>query len=169
MDCAQKLKSALLNYSTSRIDSDLCNEVVRLYDDLTKTANKIFTDMVNIFYKCYEEEAVIFEKQLGYEFADEEELEDVVISDLNRIYNNENPKHIPVDLNYKSLISGCYMKHLFYAAEDELDQPIAKALVFFGYDCVIFGKMAGNYRVVSEVFDVRTRDKSFASLYWSVI
>ena len=169
MDCAQKLKSALLNYSTSRIDSDLRNEVVRLYADLTKTANKIFTDMVNIFYKCYEEEAVIFEKQLGYEFADEEELEDVVISDLNRIYNNENPKHIPVDLNYKSLISGCYMKHLFYAAEDELDQPIAKALVFFGYDCVIFGKMAGNYRVVSEVFDVRTRDKSFASLYWSVI
>jgi hypothetical protein len=61
------------------------------------------------------------------------------------------------------------MKTLFYAAEDELDQPLAKSLLFFGFDLVVFGKMAGNFRIVSEVMDVRKREESLSSLCWSVI
>jgi hypothetical protein len=46
---------------------------------------------------------------------------------------------------------------------------VAKGLLYFGYDVVVFGKMAGNFRVVSEVLDVRERQTSLSSLYWSVI
>ena len=60
------------------------------------------------------------------------------------------------------------MDRLFYAAEDELDQVIAKGLEYWGYQVVILGRMAGRYRVVSEVLDVRTREQSLSNLYWSI-
>jgi hypothetical protein len=167
MQCALQLKQKLMDVSVT--DENLQQSVLDIFKDLDHFIVKIIKDMIQTFYKYYEEESMIFEKSLCNDLSDEEELEDYFVSDICRIYSNKSPKILPITLDYKSSISGKYMKKLFYAAEDELDQSIGKALLFFGIDTVIFGKMAGSYRIVSEVFDVRPRETSLSNLCWSLI
>lgn len=168
MDCALQLKRKLMNVYI--VDNQKHHEcVLDLFEDLDRFIVKIIKDMIQTFYKYYEEEAIIFEKTLGYLNDEEEEIEDCFVKDICRIYSNQETKFLPIHSDFKSKISGEYMKKLFYAAEDELDQSIGKALLFFGIDTVIFGKMAGSYRIVSEVFDVRPRETSLSNLCWALI
>lgn len=170
IECAVFLKTKLLTLDQhmDRPDIDL-DMISKIYHDLDYFLQRIYKELIENLYKYYEEESMIFEKRLGYDEPDEEELEDNLISDFYRIYANKEPKFLPISTEYTSTISGEYMKKLFYAAEDELDQCIAKALAFYNYDVVILGKMAGNYRIVSEVLDVRSRTTSLSSLCWSMI
>jgi hypothetical protein len=162
MQCALQLKQKLMDHLQQQ-------SVLDISKDLDYFIVKITKDMIQTFYKHYEEESMIFEKALCKDLLDEEELEDYFVSDIYRIYSNQSPKFLPITQDYNSSISGKFMKKLFYAAEDELDQSIGKALLFFGIDAVIFGKMAGSYRIVSEVFDVRPRETSLNNLCWSFI
>lgn len=52
-----------------------------------------------------------------------------------------------------------------YAAEDDLDQELAKEVIASGYDIVILEAMAGSCQIVTEVLDVRPRAESYNNLY----
>lgn len=167
LECAGFLQNKLLDYQEK---TNSPTDPTSLYEYLDKNIKKIIKDMIETFYKYYDEESMIFEKSIEYgEDAEEEEIEDLLFVDFHKLYCNRLPKYLPIDLEFKSKLTGEYMKKLFYAAEDELDQPLAKTLQFFGYDVVIFGKMAGSYRIVSEVLDVRTREQSLSKLVWTII
>lgn len=163
-------------------DSEMTGKeiVTNIYKNLKESLKNIERELVSLLYQYYEEEMNLFSQRAVmcntmsvetlYELDEyEEDVKDLIITDLHLIYRDKEPKYLPIDRFYKSTISSDYMKKLFYASEDELDQPIAKALLFFGFDIVIFGKMAGNFRIVSEVMDVRKREESLSSLCWSVI
>ena len=55
-----------------------------------------------------------------------------------------------------------------YAGEDEFDQPLCTEARRQGYDLVVLTRMIGNYQVVSEVLDTRTRDESLRNLIFAV-
>jgi len=54
----------------------------------------------------------------------------------------------------------------FYAAEDGLDQALARLGQALGYDVLIIEKGLGRYRLVKEILDTRPRMASFESLRW---
>lgn len=56
----------------------------------------------------------------------------------------------------------------FYSYEDELDQDICKFAHEEGYEVIILKMMNGTNRYVTEILDVRSRSKSFQSLYLMV-
>jgi hypothetical protein len=166
MECADYLISEF-EKTKEKSNSDVSN-----IHNLKHYVNKIDKEMVSVLYEYYVEEMDLFTKRMVSEYSFigyEEYSEKIIVDDLHLIYEDKEPKYLPIDRLYRSTISSNYMKTLFYAAEDELDQPLAKSLLFFGFDLVVFGKMAGNFRIVSEVMDVRKREESLSSLCWSVI
>jgi hypothetical protein len=142
-------------------------EIQRLFMRLDKYIHKILNEMTNIF-KDNCEEYIIFENHVTRS-NDTESLDKLIQEEIISIYQGKIPQYIPIDLHYKSTVSGKYMKNLFYAAEDELDQALAMALIYIGYDVVVLGRMAGMYRVVTEVMDVRKREESLYHLCWSIL
>jgi hypothetical protein len=145
-----------------------CNQAVEIYTTMDKFVHKIFDELIQAFYKNYEEEAMVFENKCMV-LDDRDDLEDFLRDEFMRLFCGHTPRYIPIDTEYKSMLNGEYMSKLFYAAEDELDQSLAKSMLFLGYDVIFLGKMAGNYRIVSEVLDSRERNESLSNLYWTVI
>lgn len=52
-----------------------------------------------------------------------------------------------------------------YSKEDIIDKPLYNLAITRGYDAIVLTAMTGSTRIVTEVLDVRDRNKSFASLY----
>lgn len=75
--------------------------------------------------------------------------------------------YLGIDEFYQDRITGEYI-NIFYALEDDLDQVICEGLRQLNCDIAILGMMAGKSRMVAEVLDTRTRDKSLASLVYIV-
>lgn len=142
------------------------NREDKLFMKLEKIIYKIMDEISELF-RNKSEEYVVFENNVK-KSNDERSLDILLQEDFTFIYQGKNPKYLPINLQYKSTLSGRFMENLFYAAEDELDQILSKTLIYFGYDVVILGRMAGMYRVVTEVLDVRARDESLNCLYWRV-
>ena len=127
----------------------------------------VFDEWKENFYKHYEEEAMEFENRIHKANEQDEDLETILMTDWKRLYCGKETKFLPIDRTYASILNAVYMKEVFYASEDALDQDVAKCLIECGYDVAIFGRMAGSYRVVSEVLDVRSREKSLSELCWT--
>jgi hypothetical protein len=136
---------------------------------LEQNMKSVYDELKENFYKFYEEEAMYFENKINQANEADENLEQILISDFKRLFSGKSTKFLPIDLKYQSLIHGIYMKELFYASEDALDQVLAKCLMLLGYQVAIFGRMAGSYRIVTEVLDVRSREESLSQLCWSVM
>jgi hypothetical protein len=136
---------------------------------LKENMKSVLSELRENFYKFFEEEAMYFENKILQENDLDDNLEDLLNEDFKRLFCGKNTRFLPIDLNYQSIIHGLYMKELFYASEDVLDQVIARCLIETGYNVAIFGRMAGSYRIVSEVLDVRSREESLKNLCWTVI
>lgn len=163
--CATTLIYKLEEYD--EITGGEFENVSKLIINLDKYLDKILRDVTKQFKKEYEE-YLAFERVMKRNSIDGDEYDAIIKDEFGSIYNGKTPNYLPISNEYKSLISGKYMRNVFYASEDELDQSLAQALVFLGYEVVIFGRMAGMFRVVSEVFDVRPRETSFDNLCWRV-
>lgn len=141
--------------------------ISKLFRRLEKYTRQILDEMI-ISFKKNHEEYMNFEKMILRDDRTNDEIEELIQNDFVSVYLGVDTKYLPITKEYKSTVTYQYMKSLFYAMEDELDQVLAQALIFLGYDVVIFGRMAGMYRVVTEVMDVRSRDESLKNLCWRV-
>jgi hypothetical protein len=158
--------SGLTEESSTRIQIKI--NIEKLILNLEKYIQNILYETCTVLKKGYEE-YLFFERNVkSNKCLDEIEMDDLLMDDLKSLYLGKSPKYLPINHEYKSLIDRRYMKEIFYAAEDELDQFLAQALILIGYDVVVFGRMCGMFRVVSEVFDVRTREASFDQLCWRI-
>jgi hypothetical protein len=164
-DCATKLMYKLEQYD--EITGGENQNINKLFRRLEKYTHQILKELIEIFKKNYEE-YIIFENNVLRDDETTDPIENILQHEFISIYIGEETKYLPINKEYKSNITYSYMKNLFYAMEDELDQVLAQALMFFGYDVVIFGRMAGMYRVVSEVMDLRSRENSLKNLCWRV-
>jgi hypothetical protein len=164
-DCVTKMM-----YKLEQLDEITGGEnpnVYKLFRRLEKYIHQILKELTEVFKKSYEE-YIIFEKNVLRDDKTIDPIQNILQHEFISIYIGEETKYLPINKEYKSKITSSYMKNLFYAMEDELDQVLAQALIFFEYDVVIFGRMAGMYRVVSEVMDVRSREDSLKNLCWRV-
>jgi hypothetical protein len=59
-----------------------------------------------------------------------------------------------------------YIGNIFYALEDEIDQLLCIEARNKGYDTIIFSKMPGSRRIVTEILDTRSREMSLNNLVW---
>jgi len=141
-------------------------DIEKLILNLEKYIQNILYDVSRELKNGYEE-YLFFERNVNRNDK-KKEVDDLLMNDLRLIYQGKPPIYLPINNEYKSLIDKRYMGQTFYAAEDELDQFLAQALIVIGHDVVVFGRMAGLFRVVSEVFDVRPRTISFDNLCWRV-
>jgi hypothetical protein len=158
--------SGLTEESSTRIQIKI--NIEKLILNLEKYIQNILYETCTVLKKGYEE-YLFFERNVkSNKCLDEIEMDDLLMDDLKSLYLGKSPKYLPINHEYKSLIDRRYMKEIFYAAEDELDQFLAQALILIGYDVVVFGRMCGMFLVVSVVFDVRTREASFDQLCWRI-
>lgn len=164
-DCATKMMFKLEQHDEITGGED--PNINKLFRRLEKYTHQILNEVSGMLKKNYEEYH-IFENNVLRDDDTTDTIENILHHEIISIYIGEETKYLPVTKEYKSKMTYCYMKSLFYAMEDELDQVLAQVLIFFGYDVVIFGRMAGMYRVVSEVMDIRTREESLKSLCWRV-
>jgi len=169
LDCAMQMMYKLEQYD--EITGGENDNIGKLFSKLERFVQSILDDISDSLKKKYEE-YLIFEKNIKRDYMENNlsaSLRDSILNDdIISIYQGKEPLYLPITTEYKSTITGNYMKDLFYASEDELDQILANALILLGYHVVIFGRMAGMYRVVSEVMDVRTREESLWNLCWRV-
>jgi hypothetical protein len=93
----------------------------------------------------------------------------IFYSELLKIFQGTSSKLLCIDTNYISTINHNYMKTLFYASEDELDQGVTKGCMQLKISGVVLGRMAGGTRVVTEVLDCRSREESLEELVWNTI
>jgi hypothetical protein len=156
-DCAIKMMN--------RLESENLKDT-KLFEKLIKFTKKILNDVSHALKNL--EEFITFEKNVKRNHNDEDDIQMILYEDLGNLFMGTQPKYLPITLEYKSCLSGDYMKSLFYAVEDELDQILAQVLINFGYEVVVLGRMSGMFRVVSEVMDVRSRQISFDNLCWKV-
>jgi hypothetical protein len=165
-DCATKMMFKLEQHD--EITGGKNPKIIKLFKKLEKYTHQILNELSATFKKNASEEYLIFENNVLRDDSNSESIEHILEHEFISVYLGEETKYLPITKEYISKISYTYMKNLFYAMEDELDQILAQALIFFGYDVVIFGRMAGMYRVVSEVMDVRSREDSLKNLCWRV-
>jgi hypothetical protein len=165
-DCATKMMYKLEQYD--EITGGENPKISKLFKKLEKYTHQILNELGVTFKKNYYEEYQIFENNVLRNDSTSEPIDHILEHEFISVYIGEEAKYLPITKEYKSTVSYTYMKSLFYAMEDELDQVLAQVLILFGYDVVIFGRMAGMYRVVSEVLDVRTREDSLRNLCWRV-
>lgn len=171
-ECAIFIQSKIMDIIR---DKDKIEDAQQVYQEIDFYVTKIRKDLRKALYKYYEEEAHLFEKCVCVDewddfFEDWEDATEFALdADFQRILLNQEPKFLPITLDFRSKVSFKYMNKLFYASEDELDQPLSKGLIFLGLKGAIFSKMAGGNRVVTEVLDVRARQKSLENLCWTVM
>jgi hypothetical protein len=82
------------------------------------------------------------------------------------IEDNYNSPLLTFDNAFIDKTTNKYVGSNFYALEDSLDQYVCVLARKAGYDTVIFSRMPGHRRVVTEILDSRDRDNSLKNLAW---
>jgi hypothetical protein len=164
-DCATRMMYKLEQYD--EVTGGENPKITKLFKKIEKYTHQILNEL-SVTFKKNNEEYTIFKNNVLQDDSSSDPIEHILEHEFISVYLGEETKHLPINKEYISKVSYTYMKNLFYAMEDELDQVLAQALIFFGYEVVIFGRMAGMYRVVSEVMDVRSREDSLKNLCWRV-
>jgi hypothetical protein len=162
----------------------ILEDMYKVYKDQFALENKTFEEQIEKIKQSipYMDQLSYFEREVELETRIEEQ-EDLhwfvrkhcldsylekrlFFSELLYIYEGRCSKLLSVTKFYESELSNTYMKKLFYASEDELDQVIAKGGAAMGYELIVLGRMAGGNRVVTEVLDCRNRKQSLNHLVW---
>ena len=135
------------------------SKIIALYE--LEPENEVLDEVIENFIIKAERNGLV-DKNLDYVEKYQEMIN--MLSADNKISSNI----YGFDNFFDDVDKGDYIGGIFYAMEDDLDQPLCIAARKAGLDTLIFSRMPSIRRVVTELLDTRSREESINNLAWEL-